>query len=253
MGDKTTAAGGGLTGLVLAGGVVLWAMGDFGSSGPVNPDELPITVSTDWRAVADWPGFEAEGASEPDPERLTTVIVFDDSGSMENEIEDAKTAVRQAIGSLPASGRVAVLGLNSGVILGSMPVAAAQQAIDRAITPVQADGGTPLGVRLGDAFRMLEAEAASQRGFGTYRVIVTTDGAASDEDVLRDTVVQVLSTSPVEIATIGLGIGEGHPLNLPGLTSYVAVDSVDRLADALQAAAAEQTVFEPITAFEGSN
>ncbi|MFK7941755.1 MAG: hypothetical protein AB8B85_02395, partial [Paracoccaceae bacterium] len=79
---------------------------------------------------------------------------------------------------------------------------------------------------------------------------VTTDGVAGDGDIMNAAVTRILSSTPIEIATIGLGIGEGHALNVPGYTSYVSVESVGDLADALKAAAAEQTVFQPITKFE---
>ncbi|MEM7190984.1 MAG: vWA domain-containing protein, partial [Pseudomonadota bacterium] len=146
--------------------------------------------------------------------------------------------------------RVGVLALNGGMIL---PVTSAQEAsrtLAAQLQPIQAGGGTPLGARLAQAEGLLTFEAQSRRGFGTFRILITTDGAASDEAIMNDTVADILSSTPIELATIGLGIGEGHALNVPGYTRYVSVGSVGELADALQAAAAEQTVFQPITKFE---
>ena len=57
----------------------------------------------------------------------------------------------------------------------------------------------------------------------------------------------------LQVATIGIGIGRRHVLNAEGHTSYVAVDDVGKLAQALQAAVAENASFDPITAFEGGN
>ena len=98
---------------------------------------------------------------------------------------------------------------------------------------------------------LLSEEAARSRSFGTYRIIVTTDGAADDPDLLVREVIETVNKTPVQVATIGIGIGRRHVLNAEGHTSYVAVDDVGKLAQALQAAVAENASFDPITAFEG--
>ncbi|MBM7067994.1 vWA domain-containing protein [Actibacterium sp. 188UL27-1] len=207
-------------------------------------------LAPNWSAIASWPGTEAETSAAPDPNRLTTVIVLDDSGSMGGSMGDAKDAVLIAVNQLPDDGTVAVLALNAGLVFPPSPVTEARSALPSALGPVAPSGGTPLGSSLLQAMTLLEQEAANQRGFGTYRALITTDGQAGDEDVLKNAIEQILSTSPVEVATIGIGIGEGHPLNMPGHVRYVSVSGVDGLAAALTEAAAEQTSFEPITAFE---
>lgn len=224
--------------------------------GPVAGVEVPgisppsaETLAPNWEKIAQWPGEEAEGTHAPDPDRLTTVIVLDDSGSMSAEMADAKQAVLAAAQQLPEDGRLAVLALNSGMVLRPMSVPDAQSALGEALAQVSADGSTPLGARTLEATRILSAEAAMQRGFGTYRLVITTDGQASDEDALRDAIVEILSSTPIEVATIGLGIGEGHLLNMPGQVRYVSIASVDELAAALSDATAEQTSFDPITQF----
>lgn len=207
-------------------------------------------LAPNWSAIASWPGTEAESSAAPNPNRLTTVIVLDDSGSMGGAMEDAKEAVLIAVNQLPDDGTVAVLALNAGLVLPPTNVAEARTALPNALSPVSPNGGTPLGSSLLQAMTLLEEEAAQQRGFGTYRALITTDGQAGDEDLLEQAIEQILSSSPVEVATIGIGIGEGHPLNMPGHVRYVSVAGVDGLAAALTEAAAEQTSFEPITAFE---
>ncbi len=210
----------------------------------------------DWAAIDAWPPAAEDGIdtqAEPDPERVTTVIVLDDSGSMGSDMEAAKDAVLTAVEQLPDSGRISVLGLNSGMILEPSDVIDARLALPGALINVQPNGNTPLGSTLGEAYLLISREAAQQRGFGTYRIIVTTDGKASDEDILLQNTAHILKNSPVQVSTIGLGIGAGHPLNLPGLTTYAAIDNVAGLADALKAVAAEQTSFQPITDFTEVN
>ncbi len=216
-------------------------------------DVDPTLFQPNWAAISVWPGIEGTGAAQPDPNRLTTVIVLDDSGSMENDIRAAKIAVAEAVNQLPDTGRVSLTALNSGVLLPPTPVAQARSVVASVLEPVRADGGTPLGQALGKAHDILIQEAATQRGFGTYRIILTTDGQATDDTVLEQQVKRVVAETPVELVTIGIGIGEGHVLNMPGFVNYITVNSVDGLASALTDAVAEQTAFAPITDFEGTN
>lgn len=214
----------------------------------------PEALAPDWSAFADWPGLDADtAASEPDPNRATAILVFDDSGSMENVLEGAKVATLDFAGRLPRGTYLGALGLNSGILVDPMPVEDAVDLLSARLAGVVADGGTPLGAAIRAAHEMLRAEAAGQRGFGTYQILVTTDGQADDDRRLLAAVSEVLTTSPVRISTIGLGIGEGHPLNLGAETDYVAIENVAELSGALEAVSAEQQTFDPITAFEDGN
>ena len=223
------------------------------------PQYDPIDLSQaapDWPAISAWPPTrEGETATitadaNPDPWQLNMLIILDDSGSMGGQMEDAKTAVIEAVRQLDPDSRVGVLALNAGAILPVMSAADAARELPGRLHPLSADGGTPLGARLLEAAAVLTMEARRRRGFGIYRILVTTDGVASDGDAMNRNVAGILSQTPIELATIGLGIGEGHALNVPGFTSYVSVESVADLANALNAAAAEQTTFQPITKFE---
>lgn len=247
---------------VIAGivGIVAYSVwqDQFNQVPPPVPSTPPIDQTSlvpNWSAIASWPlvkkGTETivETEASPDPSLVTTVIVLDDSGSMGDNMGAAKQAVIDAIGQMPTESRIAVLALNGGEVLPVMAVSDATRELPGRLSPIIPTGSTPLGKRLGDALSMLSSEATRRRGFGTYRILVTTDGAASDHERLNRAVTRILSTTPIELATIGLGIGEGHALNMPGFTDYVSVTSVEQLAEALRAAAAEQTTFDPITSF----
>ena len=74
-----------------------------------NVDELldgpPEPVEPDWAAITDWPGsVAADVEAQPDPNRVFTVIVLDDSGSMGGDIEPAKRAVIEAVNAHVANG-----------------------------------------------------------------------------------------------------------------------------------------------------
>lgn len=215
---------------------------------PINRDGL----TPNWSAIAEWPPTSEETSTplaKLDPWQVTTLIVLDDSGSMKSQIAGAKSALVDAVRRFDPDSRVGVIALNAGPVADVAFARDAAAALPAQLDTVQADGGTPLGARLIDAANILAGEAGSRRGFGVFRILVATDGAASDSAKLNAAVTRILSNTPIELATIGIGIGEGHALNVPGFTSYVSVASVDGLAQALSAAAAEQTTFKPISEF----
>ncbi len=207
----------------------------------------------DWAAISIWPPLleVPDVESIPDPDRIFTMIVLDDSGSMGSDLEQAKAAVMQTIKMMNPQDRVGVLALNAGLVLPITTVEDASLTLQNSLLPLRPTGSTPLGPALSAARDFLSAEAARSRSFGTYRIIITTDGAADDADRLIAEVKETVNTTPIQVATIGIGIGRRHVLNAEGSTSYVAVDNVSKLGEALQAVAAENANFDPITAFEG--
>ena len=209
--------------------------------------------TVDWEALAAWPPLieVPDVEAVPDPDRISTMIVLDDSGSMGSDLEQAKAAVLEAVRMMDPNDRVGVLALNAGLVLPFETVEDAADILPGRLSPLRSTGSTPLGPALSAARDLLSEEAARSRSFGTYRIIVTTDGAADDPDLLVREVIETVNKTPVQVATIGIGIGRRHVLNAEGHTSYVAVDDVGKLAQALQAAVAENASFDPITAFEG--
>lgn len=207
-------------------------------------------VMPNWAAIAAWPSISADVIeAQPDPNRRVTAIVLDDSGSMEGDIVAAKRAVVGALEAMDAQDRVAVLALNAGTILPFSRVSDARSALSDLLRPIVSDGSTPLTRSIQDAQGLLEAEAATVRGFGTFRLIVTTDGQA-DDGVALDAAIETLAAStPIQITTIGIGIEGGHVLRREDLGSFVDVANVDALEQALQAAVAENADFTAITDF----
>ncbi len=210
-------------------------------------------VAPDWAAIAAWPGLQAEAIeAQPDPNRRVTAIVLDDSGSMERDIEAAKSAVTGALDAMTDGDRVAILALNAGTIMPFTPVEDARGALPDLLRPIVSDGSTPLTRSVEDAQSLLEAEAATVRGFGTFRLIVTTDGQADDSDALEEVIEALAAETPIQVTTIGIGIQGGHVLRREDLGSFVDVANVDALQAALQAAVAENSDFTAITDFTGT-
>ncbi|MEM6307037.1 MAG: vWA domain-containing protein, partial [Pseudomonadota bacterium] len=187
--------------------------------------------------------------ARPDPNRRITAIVLDDSGSMAADINAAKQAVVDTLDAMAPTDQVAVIALNAGVVLPFMAVQDARDPLIGALNGIWADGSTPLTGAMINAQSLLETEASQARGFGTFRMIVTTDGAADNPDALNAAVETLAATTPIQLTTIGIDISGGHVLRRSDLGHFVDVSNVAGLKDALQAAVAENTDFTAITNF----
>ena len=207
-------------------------------------------VPPDWTAIAAWPSLEAELVDAlPDPNRRITAIVLDDSGSMEADMDAAKQAVIDALKAMQDTDRVAVVALNAGVVLPFTFVGDARRTLPAALAPIRDSGSTPLTRAIVDTQALLEAEASTVRGFGTFRMIVTTDGAADDGEALQRAIEDLAARTPIQLTTIGIGIRGNHVLRRADLGSFVDVANVAALEGALQAAVAENDNFAAITEF----
>ena len=207
-------------------------------------------VVPNWAAISAWPPLPVNDVNPtPDPNQRFTAVVLDDSGSMGNDITAAKAAVVESLSAMAPTDAVAVVALNRGVVLDFLPVAEATTALPTALAPIQSEGSTPLTASVALARGMLEQQAAVAQGFGTYRMIVTTDGAADDPQTLRNEIEAMAAETPIQIATIGIGVDSRHVLRRDDLGDFVDVGNVAALGAALQAAVAENTSFAAITAF----
>ncbi len=207
-------------------------------------------VTPNWAAITAWPTITADVIeAQPNPNRRVTAIVLDDSSSMGSDIVPAKAAVVGALDAMADDDRVAVLALNAGTVLPFTTVSDARASLPNLLSPINSDGGTPLTNSVLQAQTLLEAEAATVRGFGTFRLIVTTDGQANDDQALDAVIEGLAAGTPIQLTTIGIDIRGGHVLRRADLGSFVDVDNVDALQTALQAAVAENTDFAAITDF----
>lgn len=210
-------------------------------------------VEPDWQSIAAWPPNEAtEVDAEPDPKRNFTAIVFDDSSSMSDAIRDARTAVISSLDAMKDTDRLTVIALNEGEVIPFMNVQDARKVLPEALGQVRSEGRTPLTRALRTSREALAAEAAVAGGFGTYRILVTTDGEADDGASLTAEIEDIARTTPIQVATIGVGIRGDHVLRRADLAAFVAIDNVGQLAAALRDAIAEEQVFSAITSFGGN-
>lgn len=179
------------------------------------------------------------------------VIVLDDSGSMDDSmrtaqgqrvrrIEAAKTALSSVLANLPDDTHLGILALNSkqagsNWIVPFGPVVDSSQLV-RNISFLQAQGGTPLGAYLKQAADQL-LEARQQAVYGTFRLLVVTDGEANDRKLVDAYLPDILSRGLV-VDVIGVDMQSDHSL-ATRVNSYKRADDDRALTEAITEVFAE--------------
>lgn len=150
------------------------------------------------------------------------VIVLDGSGSMArplpgagtDKMTAAKAALKEVLKSVPQDTRIGLLvfsakGVDSEWVypLGLRDDAKLIQAIDRPMP----GGGTPLGKYLKIGADRLLAERAKQFGYGTFRLLVVTDGEAEDQQLVDRVTPEVVARG-ITVDAIGVAMNQRHTL-----------------------------------------
>jgi uncharacterized protein YegL len=150
------------------------------------------------------------------------VIVLDSSGSMArpltgagtDKMTAAKAALKQVLSSVPQETRIGLLvfsakGVSDDWIypLGPRDDARLMQAIDRPMP----GGGTPLGAYLKKGADRLLEERAKQFGYGTFRLLVVTDGEAEDQKLVERFTPEVIARG-IKVDVIGVAMNQRHTL-----------------------------------------
>jgi len=147
------------------------------------------------------------------------VILLDDSGSMDErmrgdrrtrKIDAAKAALRTVLAKLPNDSQVGLVILNGPgewlVPLGPVDRAGINQILDR----IDAGGGTPLGRFMKVAADGLLAAREKER-YGTYKLLIVTDGEAGDSELVERHLPDILSRGLV-VDVIGVDMAQDHSL-----------------------------------------
>ncbi len=170
------------------------------------------------------------------------VVVVDDSGSMADrmrfepvrKMEAAKKALRVVLERLPEDAEVGVLALNRGWLT---PIKALdRQQLRRQVNSFRARGGTPLGMRMKEATDSL-LEMRKKDPYGDFRLLVVTDGEASDQAVLDGVLPDIMSRNLV-VDVIGVDMQSEHSLATE-VTNYRRADDPQSLEAAIAESLAE--------------
>ena len=151
------------------------------------------------------------------------VIVLDASGSMAGKMRAAnvtrmtaaKQALHQVLKQIPETTHVGLLVFSAENVKDHWvyPLGPRDDAVlSRAIDLPRPKGGTPLGryIKIG-ADRLLE-ERKKQFGYGSYRLLVVTDGEAGDSKIMERNTRLVLQRGVLNLDVIGVDMAGRHTL-----------------------------------------
>ena len=113
----------------------------------------------------------------------------------------------------------------------------------RLISTIQPQGGTPLRSAIQLAAKLLTAQAQSQRGYGTYHLVVVTDGEADEGEDPGPYTKNLVTTTAIVVHVIGFCVDGKHSLDLKGYTQYASASNPATLEQGLKAILAESSSF----------
>jgi uncharacterized protein with von Willebrand factor type A (vWA) domain len=160
------------------------------------------------------------------------------------KIDTAKKAVVEWSKSVPTRANVGLVSFHNGVWSLQPLTPASKERLISTVLNITQGGRTPLSEAFQKSFLMLTKQGLQQLGYGEYTIVVITDGEASSRVQLNKWVHFVLDNSPIQIYTIGFGIGTDHTLNQPGLTQYKPAENLAELQMGLKEVLAEAETFD---------
>ena len=172
------------------------------------------------------------------------VVVVDASGSMgtpmnrtnSDRMSVAKDALKQVLGQIPDSTHVGVLVFPNGNWVYPLGPRNDEQ-LNGAIDSIRSGGGTPLGTYMKQGADALLDARKKQFGYGTYRLLVVTDGEANDADLVEGYTPDIISRG-ITIDAIGVEMPSRHTLATK-VHSYRSADDPESLQQAITEVFAE--------------
>jgi hypothetical protein len=240
--------------------VIAGCSANNGSTGSVGQNLTPTAAppASDGTEVAYQPAPAADEVTGKNKVSLRRnfYFVFDGSGSMKepprtqnsdddhapaSKIEGAKWAVHEFLQKVPDDVNLGLYvfdryGNREVLPLGPNNRDKFLQDIDK----ISASGGTPLGAAIAKGTAALAKQYDKQLGYGEYRLIVITDGEATDSLSIG---VSAAEVKRIPIYTIGFDIGQEHSLRRHSI-SYRSASSAKEVEQGLEEAAAELDVFD---------
>ena len=181
-------------------------------------------------------------------------FLFDGSGSMEDDcasekkIDGAKEAIFKFLEKVPDDVNIGLLifgvdtedGIQEYVPLGSDN----RNEFKQAVEGMGPTGDTPLGNATYYGVDALVEQYKQQLGYGEYRLIVVTDGIATDPDHFEEALLYSRKYPFIAIYGIGLCLDSEHILKDFSI-SYTDAYDYEELGKALEETIAELPEFDP--------
>ena len=174
------------------------------------------------------------------------VVLLDGSGSMEDTMTGnrtrmsvAKQALKKVLDLVPPNTNLGLVVFSVNTRdpwvypLGEVDPQKLRDGVDRTIP----GGGTPLGQYMKIAADKLLEQRTKQKGFGSFRLLIVTDGEASDPYLVDQHLPDILSRG-VTVDVIGVAMQEDHAL-ATRVHSYRRANDAQALDEALSAVFAE--------------
>lgn len=150
------------------------------------------------------------------------VILLDASGSMKSpwsgssgsRIESAKAAIKAVLEKVPQTTHVGLLVFSAANLKNdwAYPLGPRDDArLFAALDPIEPGHNTPLGRYIKTAADRLLEERAREFGYGTYRLLVVTDGEAQDRDLVDRYTPDVIARG-ITVDVIGVAMRQTHTL-----------------------------------------
>ena len=188
-------------------------------------------------------------SADDDIHKDNIVVILDASGSMQDKfsgdrtkskMEAAKEALQEVLAKVPDDTYIGLLVFSGANIQNEWmyPLGAKDtQKLIAAIHLPQPSGNTPLGkyIRIG-ANRLLE-QREKQYNYGNYRLLVVTDGEASDADKVKHYTPEILNRQ-IRVDVIGVDMKTDHML-AKVVDSYRKADNPGELVAAVSQILAE--------------
>ena len=188
-------------------------------------------------------------SADDDIHKDNIVVILDASGSMQDKfsgdrtkskMEAAKAALQEVLAHIPDGTQIGLLVFSGANIHNEWVYPLGPKDTQKLIAAIrlpQPSGDTPLGkyIRIG-ANRLLE-QREKQYNYGNYRLLVVTDGEASDADKVKHYTPEILNRQ-IRIDVIGVDMKTDHMLaNV--VDSYRKADNPGELVAAVSQILAE--------------
>jgi len=219
---------------------------------PANPDKQIVEQKRPEGPLV-WPPATAQEVQlAANPMTDNYLLMLDTSGSMgenvcagnEQKITAAKRAVKAFFRNLGPKVNVGLYTFSDSV-REVMPIGKhGAEDFDRSVDALVARGGTPLRRALKTSEQLLRKAAQGQGGYGSYNLVLITDGHSSDGKPYQDAQ-EIAQTTAITINAIGFCTGATHSLNIQGYTNFSTADNAEQLVESLSATVqAEQDAFD---------
>ncbi len=193
--------------------------------------------------------FGLQICSADDIHKDNIVVILDASGSMQDKfsgdrtkskMEAAKAALQEVLAKVPDDTWIGLLVFSGANIRNEWVYPLGEKDTQKLIAAInlpQPGGGTPLGkyIRIG-ANRLLE-ERAKQYNYGNYRLLIVTDGEASDAAQVEYYTPEILNRQ-IRVDVIGVDMETDHML-AKVVDSYRRADNPGELVAAVSEILAE--------------